>query len=286
MLKRQKSGAVLCRSCGKLVGVHDEKCLNCGHANPALWGFAPALRRLGQDLGFVPVVIGGCAALYTATLLVDPDGIRTTGLFSFLSPSMRALFMFGASGAVPVFVYDRWWTVLSAAWLHGGVLHIIFNMMWIRQLAPATAELYGPGRMMIIYTAAAISGFGLSTLAGAFFGSLPFAFLQGAQFTIGASAPLFGLLGALVLYGRRSGSSYIRGQAFGNAAILFIFGLVMQGVDNYAHLGGFAGGYLTARWLDPLRPERVEDQIAGLACLGLSAASILASLFHGFNLFR
>ena len=285
MFKRQKSGAVLCRSCGKLVGVNDEKCLNCGHANPALWGFAPAFRRLGQDLGLVPIVVGGCAALYTATLLVDPDGIRTTGLFSFLSPSMRALFMFGASGAVPVFVYDRWWTVLSAAWLHGGLLHIIFNMMWIRQLAPATAELYGPGRMMIIYTVSAISGFGLSTLAGAFFGSMP-SFLQGARFTIGASAPLFGLLGALVLYGRRSGSSYIRGQAFGNAAVLFIFGLVMQGVDNYAHLGGFAGGYLTARVLDPLRPERVQDQIAGVVCIGLSAASILASLFHGFNLFR
>ena len=286
MFKRQKSGAVLCRSCGKLVGVNDEKCLNCGHTNPALWGFAPAFRRLGQDLGFAPIVIGGCAALYTATLLVDPDGIRTTGVFSFLSPSMRALFMFGASGAVPVFVYDRWWTVLSAAWLHGGLLHIIFNMMWIRQLVPATAELYGPGRMMIIYTVAAISGFGLSTLAGAFFGSMPFSFLQGARFTIGASAPLFGLLGALVLYGRRSGSSYIRGQAFSNAAILFIFGLVMQGVDNYAHLGGFAGGYLTARVLDPLRPERVQDQIAGVVCIGLSAASILASLFHGFNLFR
>jgi rhomboid protease GluP len=193
--------------------------------------------------------------------------------------------MFGASGAMPVFVYDRWWTVLSAAWLHGGLLHIIFNMMWIRQLAPATAELYGPGRMVIIYTAAAISGFGLSTLAGAFLGSLPL-LLRGAQFTIGASAPLFGLLGALVLYGRRSGSSYIRAQAFGNAVVLFVFGLVMQGIDNYAHLGGFAGGYLAARWLDPLRPERVEDQIAGLACLGLSAASILASLFHGFNLFR
>ena len=196
MFKRQKSGAVLCRSCGKLVGVNDEKCLNCGHANPALWGFAPALRRLGQDLGFVPIVIGGCAALYAATLLVDLGGIRTTGLFSFLSPSMRALFMFGASGAVPVFGYDRWWTVLSAAWLHGGLLHIIFNMMWIRQLAPATAELYGPGRMMIIYTVAAISGFGLSTLAGAFLGSVPFSFLQGARFTIGASAAPLRLAGS------------------------------------------------------------------------------------------
>ena len=286
MFKRQKSGAVLCRSCGKLVGVNDEKCLNCGHTNPALWGFAPAFRRLGQDLGFVPIVIGGCAALYTATLLVDPDGIRTTGLFSFLSPSMRALFMFGASGAVPVFVYDRWWTVLSAAWLHGGLLHIIFNMMWIRQLAPATAELYGPGRMMIIYTVAAISGFGLSTLAGAFFGSMPFAFLQGAQFTIGASAPLFGSVGSpgTVWQAKRQQLHSRPGIRQRRDPVYFRSGDARGG--QLCPSRGVCRGLFDGAVLDPLRPERVEDQIAGVVCIGLSAASILASLFHGFNLFR
>ena len=72
---------------------------------------------------------------------------------SFMAPASPALFLFGASGSLPVFGLGRWWTVLSAAWLHGGLLHILFNMMWVRQLAPATAELYGPGRMVIIYTA-------------------------------------------------------------------------------------------------------------------------------------
>jgi rhomboid protease GluP len=70
-----------------------------------------------------------------------------------------ALFLFGASGAVPVFQYGRVWTVLSAAWLHAGILHILFNMMAVRQLAPMTTELYGPGRMVIIYTAGAVVGF-------------------------------------------------------------------------------------------------------------------------------
>jgi len=69
VFKRQTSGSVICASCGVLVGVNDETCYNCGRRNPSLWGFAPALRALGTDLGFVPFVIGACAVLYGLTLV-------------------------------------------------------------------------------------------------------------------------------------------------------------------------------------------------------------------------
>src|SRR5664279_3552971 len=139
MIRRQKTGAVLCPSCGKLVGVHDEECLNCGRRNPGMWGFAQIFRKLGADLGFVPIVMFGCGILYAACLLMDPRGIGMNGM-NILAPSNGSLFAFGASGAIPVFVYGRWWTVLSAAWLHGNLLHIVFNLLWIRQLAPTTSE--------------------------------------------------------------------------------------------------------------------------------------------------
>jgi rhomboid protease GluP len=262
-----------------LVGVNDDKCYNCGRRNPGMWGFAPALRNLGGDLGFVPFVIGTCAVLYVITLAASGSEVRMSGLFSLFAPSNRILFLFGSSGAVPVFGASRWWTVLSAGWLHGGLLHIVFNMMWVRQLAPATADLYGPGRMVIIYTAAGIAGFALSSFAGAY---LPgFAFLQGSRFTVGASAPIFGLLGALVYYGRRTGSSAIGSQAISYAVTLGIFGFIMPGVDNYAHAGGFAGGYLAARILDPLEPERVDHLIAAVVCLAASVLSIIVSVLHG-----
>ena len=64
--------------------------------------------------------------------------------------------------------------------------------------------------------------------------------LRGASFTVGASASIFGLLGALVHYGRKSGSSLIHAEAKRYALILFVFGLVMPGVDNFAHAGGFS----------------------------------------------
>ncbi len=51
-------------------------------------------------------------------------------------------------------------------------------------------------------------------------------------------------------------------QAWSMAVFMFMFGLVMPGVDNAAHAGGFAGGYLAGRLLDPLKPERIDHMIA------------------------
>lgn len=259
---------MLCPSCGKLVGVQESECWNCGRKNPGLWGFASVFRRLGADLGFVPIVMYGCALLYIATLVIDPRGIGMSGL-DILSPSSQSLIAFGASGALPVFAWNRWWTVLSAAWLHGNLLHIVFNLLWIRQLAPAIAELYGASRAVILYTIASIAGFLLSSCAGLFLGY---------GITLGASAPIFGLLGALIVYGKRTGSSHIGGQATSYAVILFVCGLIMPNVDNFAHAGGFLGGYLAARFLDPLQQERVNHMIAAGACLALTAASIIVSI--------
>jgi len=277
MLGRKREGSVLCVACGKLVGVRDEICWNCGRRHPALWGFAPLLRKLGGSIGPVPIIVWGCASLYLASLLVDIRGIRMGGL-SFLAPSLPSLFHFGASGALPVYGYGRWWTILSAGWLHGNLLHIIFNMMWVRYLAPAAVDLYGPSRTAIIYTISSAAGFLLSSSAGLFSNLMPLFFLRGADFTVGASAPIFGLLGSLVAYGQRSGSSYVGGQAWGYAAVMFIFGLVMPGIDNYAHLGGFLGGYAIAWLLDPNRPESVKHALAAVLLLVLTAVSILASL--------
>jgi rhomboid protease GluP len=282
MFKRQTTGSVVCVSCGYLVGVNDDRCYHCGRRNPGLWGFAPALRSLGHDLGFVPFVSGLCILMYVLSLLGSRGQIGIQG-FELLSPSQYSLLLFGASGAVPVFVLDRYWTVLSAAWLHGNLIHILFNIMWIRQLAPSVGELYGPGRMVIIYTAGSIVGFGLTSVFGYVFAGLPIPLLRGAIFTVGASAPIFGLLGALVYYGRRTGSSVVRGQALTWAFILFIFGLIMPGVDNYAHAGGFAGGYLAGLLLDPLKPERVNHMAIALGCLLLSVLSILLSVVHGLT---
>jgi rhomboid protease GluP len=271
---------VLCTSCGVLVGVRDDRCYNCGRTNPGLWGFAPLLRSLGHDLGFVPFVMGACGLVYVLTLLASRGSIGMRGLLSLLSPNNQSLFLFGASGSVPVFVAGRWWTVLSAGWLHAGILHIVLNMMAMRQLAPPIAELYGTGRMVIIYTAGSVCGFALSSFAGQFPG---FLFLHGSSFTVGASASIAALIGALLCYGHRSGSSMARSYASTNVIMLIVMGFAMPGIDNYAHAGGFAGGYVMARFLDPLKPERIDHIAIALGCLVASLLSIVASVLHGMQ---
>ena len=285
MLGRKKEGSLVCPSCGLLVGVNDDECFNCGRKNPGMWGFGPALSRLGRgamDDAFIQMVVVACGILFALSLIADAGAIGMGGMMNFLSPSSQGLFLFGASGAIPVFGYGRWWTILSATWLHGSLIHIFFNMMWIRQLGPSVIDLYGLSRMIVIYTIAGVVGFFASSMAGYYLAFMP-SILRGAGLTIGASASIFGLLGAMIYYGRRSGSSMIGQQAKMWALFLGVFGLIFPGIDNWAHLGGFVGGYVAAMWLDPLKPERMDHLLGALACLALTALAIIVSVIHGYQ---
>jgi rhomboid protease GluP len=287
VFNRRTSGSVVCPSCGSLVGVRDDKCYSCGRANPGLWGFGPALRNLGADFSFSNVVIGACATLYVITLLMSGSAIFDLGggIMSILAPTTGVLRLFGASGGVPIFGDGRWWTVLSAGWLHASLLHIFLNMYWVRQMGPAMTDILGPARTVIIYILGGVCGFVLSSLAWAFFPPLPF--LHGGALTVGASAPVFGLIGALYHYGRTS-SSIAKQMAQSIVIQAVIFGVIMgnSGIDNFAHLGGFAGGYFTSAFLNPMTRERGDHMIIAAVLLVFTALSIVASILTRLSLFR
>jgi rhomboid protease GluP len=285
MFRRQREGSIVCPSCGRLVGVRDEACFNCGMRNPSLFGFAKALRSLGETLGFDRLILGVCAALYIVSLLLSSGALAPRGPMGILAPSWPALFLLGGTGAEPVFVFGRWWTPLSAGWLHGGLLHIGFNLLWLRNLAPTVAHLYGPGRLILIYLAGGAGGFLISSTVAYLLPGLPYV-IHGAVRSVGASASLFGLFGALICYGERTGQSGMRQVVWGWVAIGVVFGVVFPGIDNWAHAGGFASGWLAARWLDPLRDERPGHLLAALVGLALSLAAVLASVVTGWSLVR
>ena len=281
MLKRQTTGSIVCPSCGKLVGVNDDKCFHCGRRNPGMWGFAGALRNLGRDLGFVPFLMVTCGLIYLAMLAMDPNGVGKTFGFGFLSPGGCATFRFGASGQIPLLELNRWWTPLTANWLHGGLLHIAFNLYWIRYLGPSVANTYGPARSAILYILSGVGGF-LITSGVAVLG-LPGP-LRGAGFTVGASAAIFGWIGALVYYGRRSGQTSLSRQLIMGVVLpLIVLGLVLSMMDNWAHIGGFAAGYFLGRVLDPLKPERTDHAIVAFALIGISLLAVVYSVFFAWS---
>src|SRR5262249_61698945 len=116
------------------------------------------------------------------------------------------------------------------------LLHIVFNLLWVRRCASAVEQLFGTARLVVIYTVAGVSGFVLSNLVG-------------VPWTLGASGAVFGLLGAMVAYGRTRGGTFGLAvfRQYGQWALLiFIFGFFMAGVDNWGHAGGFIGGYVAA----------------------------------------
>ncbi len=270
MIGRQRSGSVLCPGCGQLVGVRDEECLSCGRRNPGMFGFASMLRFDGPAVQ--TALIGANAVLFGLALLLSGARIGVGGFLGFLSPDGQVLYLLGASGALPVFAAGKWYTVFSAGWLHGGLLHILFNMYWLWNLFPAVSQEFGPARTLVIYQVAAMSGFLLSSFLGA--ASIPIPGLGGAGFTVGASASVCGLLGALLYVGRRTSSAFAR-MIWRYVIFLAVFGLLIPGIDNAAHLGGFAGGYWVASRFGVFSQERGRH---GLWALVLLAASLLAVL--------
>jgi rhomboid protease GluP len=282
LFQRRTSGSVVCPSCGSLVGVRDDKCYSCGRSNPGLWGYGPLIRKLGADFGFAPFIVGLCAVLYVLTLLTSGRELQLMrGGFNILVPSNSALLLFGMSGTVPVVRFGWWWTLLTASWLHGSLLHILFNMYWVRILVPQTVELIGPARTVIIYVAAGVCGFLLSS-AGFLF---PIPFLGGGGYTLGASGAILGLVGALVHYGGKSGSSLIRTEATRLAVMFIVMGVIMSGTDNYAHIGGFVGGYAVSAMFNPLTRERGDHMIAAVICIAATVIALVFNVIHVLPLF-
>jgi rhomboid protease GluP len=270
---RQRSGSSLCYACGKINRVDARVCFYCGRRNPGLWGFGPLLGRLVGHWDFARAVIWVCAVAYVASLVLEPAAVwRPRGVFGLLAPASGALDALGMTGAYAL-AQGRWWTLVTAIYLHGSLLHILFNLLWINQLSPAVEELFGRARLVVIFTAGGAAGFLISSAAG-------------VGFSIGASGAIFGLLGALVRYGRSRGGRFGLAvfRQYGQwALVLFVLGFLMPGVNNLAHAGGFAGGYLAAAALGSVdrRPERGGDRLVAGATLAVTGVCFALALWTG-----
>jgi rhomboid protease GluP len=261
---RRTSGSMLCPNCRKLISVDEPRCPFCGTMRPGLWGYGPMLQRLfGPNMDLVPILMGACIVLYVAGLLLDlPGAMRPRGFMNILSPSGMALFRLGMTGGFPI--GERWWTLLTAIYLHGGILHIFFNMWWLRYLIPNAQQVWGPARVFTMWSLTGAAGFLVSNLFG-------------ASFSIGASGSIFGLLGALLAYARRHRSSWggiASRQMLQSVVFLLVLGFAMPGVNNLAHLGGLASGYLLGSAI-PAVDERREKRVEQLLALGLAGLTIL-----------
>ena len=267
---RQVQGSIVCAQCNQLVGVNEETCPFCGAWRPGLFGWAPVLRSvIGTRLDQITLIVGATVTLYVLALLLQPEAImEVSGFLSILSPGGRALYQLGMTGGV-AWELGWWWTLLTAIYLHGGLLHIFFNVMWIRNLGPVASDAYGPARAFVLFNISGAAGFLVSNT------------MSGAP-TIGASGAIFGLLAALIVYGQKRGQSMLTKPLWQWAIILGVFGFVMPSVNNWAHGGGFVGGWLAAQFMgfsDEHR-ESTSVMLTSLVLILLTAVGFVLSFFN------
>jgi rhomboid protease GluP len=230
---RKTSGAVICPGCGRLVDVNAAVCPFCERISPGMMGYGPTVQRVMGGLELANVILVACVVLFLGSLALDPSELlKMRGIMDLLSPSGPALYVLGMTGRFAI-AEGRWWTLLTAVFLHGSLLHLAFNMAIARRYLEDVVELYGGTRAWLIFIVAGASGFLMSNLA------------SGAP-TVGASGSIFGLLAALIVYGRRSHQPTVAQQLWISAAMMFAFGFFMPSVNNWAHAGGFAGGFVVA----------------------------------------
>jgi len=271
----QKRKSILCPNCKKLIGADEPKCPYCDITRPGSWRTNNFLTRglLSRDQ-LIRMIIYVNVGMYVISLLFNPL-LTSFSLnpLNFLSPDNKSLLLLGATGTYPVERLDRWWTLLSANYLHGGVLHILVNMYAFKQLAPLVAREFGISRMFIIYTASGVIGFGISCLFN-------------VLFTIGASASICGLIGAMLFYGKSRGGVYgqtIYRQVVGWIIGLFLFGFIIPGINNWGHGGGILAGILFGFILgyQEKKPERSVHKKMAVICIILTGVVLGWAIVSG-----
>ncbi len=262
----QKRQSLLCPNCKKLISTSERHCPYCGTTHPAAWWKNNIWTRGFNDpYVLVKAMIGINIGIYAISLLLNPRGFALgMNPLTFLSPSGQILELLGATGTVPIDTDQRYWTLISANYLHGGILHIFFNMAAFRQLGLLVAREYGVYRMFIIYTLGGVVGFVVSYLA-----SVPW--------TIGASASVCSLAGTLLYYGKSRGGVYGRTlykQIGIWMALLFIFGIMIPVINNWAHGGGIAAG-IGLGFLLGYQERKKENSFHKLLAGGLAVLTLL-----------
>ena len=263
-MNRPARSSILCPNCRRLISADEPRCPHCGEIRPGSRLKNNFFTRyLGQSDQLVRTIIIANVGMFFLSLFLNS---RMPGLsmnpFHVLSPENRSLLFLGATGTIPIDRFGRIWTVLSAMYLHGGLLHIVFNMLALSQLAPLAIREYGGYRTICIYTLGGMAGFWISYRAG-------------VTFTIGASGAVCALIGALLYYGLSRGGLY--GQALfkqiGAWAVgIMLFGFMVPGINNWAHGGGLLAGAALGFFLgyQERRKEGCLHRILGYGCAGVT----------------
>jgi rhomboid protease GluP len=261
----------LCPACGALVGISATRCHECG---ASLRFSLAALSKKFSGIFGEQEAPATTALLIVNFLMFGVSWVLTMqageagGLRTLWGMSGAASYQLGASLPLPFFLQNHeWWRLITAMFLHGGLIHIGFNMMTLMQFGPALEELYGSARYLFLYVVTGALGFLASALMG--------------HFSIGASGALLGLIGAMLAVTTKRGGAFmrdLRSRLITSVVILFMIGFWGGlGIDNSAHIGGFAVGFGLGKIYDDRQPMNSREKQRAYALGWFAGIIILAS---------
>jgi membrane associated rhomboid family serine protease len=162
--------------------------------------------------------------------------------------SDRALFDHGALLGIACTQDGQWWRILTGAFLHGGLLHVAFNMFALYQVGTIVELLFGKLRYVALY-AVSLAGSGLAVV-----------YVAPNDLTVGASGAIFGLFGALVAVGLRLGprGRGLIGQVLPVIVINLVLTFTIPNISAAGHIGGLITGFLAGLVLFMV-PSRQRD---------------------------
>jgi membrane associated rhomboid family serine protease len=209
------------------VGV---QCVDCVRAAGARIGPARDLLTGGR-----PYVTYGLVAANVAVWLV---GLVLGSLAGSPGGVLNGSPLAGLGGLFgPRVAAGEWWRVLTSGFLHGGLLHLAFNMVALYIFGPPLERTLGRSRFAVLYTTSLVAG------------SLGALLLSPTALTIGASGAVFGLFGAILMSQRAAGVGIRAGGMVPLLVINLVFTLLSPGVSIGGHLGGLAGGLVAGALL-------------------------------------
>jgi membrane associated rhomboid family serine protease len=201
----------------------------------------PWVRRTESTIGLTQIIFGINAAVFLGMAL------SSSTVMDF---PVRELIVWGANVGALTFS-GEWWRLLTNVFVHGGLIHIAFNMWCLWNLGQLCESLYGRWTYAAVYL---ICGLGASLASAAWHPYVP---------SVGASGAIFGLAGALITALKLGEFSVPRSALSGTLRSLgafvvynLIFGFVLPGVDNTAHIGGLITGLIVGALIALIAPQQ------------------------------
>lgn len=241
----------MCPNCRAFVTTSDKVCPYC---EVPLGPPAVQRRSSGDALGgLIP------HARFTTTMILLVNAILF--IADNLGPWRGVLTQWGASMPAGM-MGGQWWRLITAGFLHGDILHIFMNSWVLFSIGAEVEQLFGTSRMIVYYFFSTVTGFYASS------------HFLGGHFSVGSSAGIFGLIGAMIAFGFTDKSHFgsMVKSYYSQYLIWGVIVSILPGVDFMAHLGGFIGGFVAAYLASTPRARLMWKEPLIKALAGVSVA--------------